>query len=953
MNKKTTHILLYNELNQQKIPSFAKMRRYLETGNFKSAEVKKVGDNLYRAKLDASNRLLFSIYRYRDEPCILVLECIHHHAYEKSRFLRHGAHVDDAKIPLITRPEEVANELAYLNPGAHAFHLLDKIISFDDSQAQVYAMQPPLIIIGSAGSGKTALTLEKMKQAPGDILYVTLSPYLVKNSRDIYYAHAYENEAQQVDFLSFQEYLESIRIPAGREVDFRIFHQWFQRQRSRGLDDAYKVFEEFKGVLTGSNATAAWLDRDAYLSLGVKQSIFSRHERECVYDLFEKYLELLRQQDLFDANIVSHEYQSLAMPTYDFIVVDEVQDLTNVQLSLILQSLRHDGEFMICGDSNQIVHPNFFSWANVKSFFYRQKDQHANHGRPRDLIRILSTNYRNSPQVTAIANSLLEIKNARFGSIDRESNYLVNSNGHNQGGAHLLKDSESIQIDMEKKTRQSTRFAVIVMKEEQKEAARKVFSTPLLFSVREAKGLEYENIILFNFVSAEASRFREIARGVSPEDLSGDLNYARPKDKTDKSLEAYKFHINSLYVAITRAVNNLYLIESESGHRLLHLMGMGQAGDTLDIARQDSNLDEWRREAHKLELQGKREQADEIRNSILKQRGVPWVVLKDEALEDLRHQAIDEKRKKSKLLLFEYALVHHNQVLLNQLIRAGFAPARNPDKGLDILKRKYFMPYESKNPVQVLRLADQYGVNFRNQFNHTPLMIAARYGNASLIGQLIGLGADTEQLNSNGMNAFQIALEQACSSSSFARRKLSDIHHLLSPADISVEVENRLIKINNHLMEFTMLNLMIAMFYHRLGDNIAGWYDAFGSHDFVKVLEAFPASLVPDRRKRRAYISSILAKNEIHREGPYNRKLFYRIKRGQYIINPGLSLRMGDTWRNIYDVLRLDLLAGTWKTDGNYYAETMNTRATENLKHFVSRVRALQAELAWTIHESP
>jgi len=918
------------------------MRRYLEAGDFKSAEVKKIGDHLYRAKLDASNRLLFSIYRYHNEPCILILECIHRHAYDKSRFLQHGASIDETKIPIIARPEEAEDELAYLNPAARTFHLLDKIICFDDSQAQVYAMQPPLIIIGSAGSGKTALTLEKMKQAPGDILYVTLSPYLVKNSRDVYYAHAYENEAQQVDFLSFQEYLESIRIPAGREINFHIFQQWFQRHRHRGLDDAYKVFEEFKGVLTGADSDASWLDRDAYISLGVKQSIFSRQEREWVYDLFEQYLELLRQQNLFDINIISHEYQSLVTSTYDFIVVDEVQDLTNVQLSLILQSLRHDGEFMICGDSNQIVHPNFFSWAKVKSFFYHQRDQHARQGRPHDLIRILSTNYRNSPQVTVIANRLLEIKNARFGSIDRESNYLVNSNGHNQGSAHLLKDAEPIRLDMEKKTRQSTRFAVIVMKEEQKAAARKVFSTPLLFSVREAKGLEYENIILFNFVSAEASRFREITRGVSPGDLTGDLSYARPRDKMDKSLEAYKFHINSLYVAITRAVNNLYMIESESGHRLLHLMGMGQAGDTLNMVEQDSNLDEWRQEAHKLELQGKQEQADEIRSRILKQQEVPWVVLKDEALEALRRQAIDEDCKKAKLPLFEYALVHHNQVLLNQLIQAGFAPARNPDKGLDILNRKYFIPYESRNPVQVLRLADQYGVDFRNQFNHTPLMTAARCGNAALIERLIELGADTDQMNSNGMNSFQIALERSCALPKFAHRKLADIYHLLSPADMSVEVDGHLIKINNHLMEFTMLNLMIAMFYRHVASHLWPRLGTFECGDFIKVLDAFPATAISERRKRRSYISSILAKNEVRRDGPYNRKLFYRVHRGQYIINPKLAVRTGGTWRNIYDLLRLDMLAGKWRAHGNAYADLVNKAAAPDLERFLSYIRDIQ-----------
>ena len=41
-----------------------------------------------------------------------------------------------------------------------------------------------------------------------------------------------------------------------------------------------------------------------------------------------------------------------------------------------------------------------------------------------------------------------------------------------------------------------------------------------------------------------------------------DLRYARAREKSDKSLEIYKFYINALYVAITRAVENLYLIEA-------------------------------------------------------------------------------------------------------------------------------------------------------------------------------------------------------------------------------------------------------------------------------------------------------------------------------------------------------------------------------------------------------
>ena len=101
------------------------------------------------------------------------------------------------------------------------------------------------------------------------------------------------------------------------------------------------------------------------------------------------------------------------------------------------------------------------------------------------------------------------------------------------------------------------------MHPDQKQAAKAHFQTPLIFSIQEAKGLEYDNIILYNFTSDDEERFREITRGVSVDDVSGtELTYSRARDKSDKSLEIYKFHINALYVAITRAVENLYVIES-------------------------------------------------------------------------------------------------------------------------------------------------------------------------------------------------------------------------------------------------------------------------------------------------------------------------------------------------------------------------------------------------------
>ncbi len=274
-------VLLYNELNPSKVPNFEKVEAFLEANDFRSAEVKKVGDNLYRAKLSRSDRLLFAIHSYKDEAYALILEHIAGHAYEKSRFLSTGASINEHKIPVVDSLAEVqARPLAFVNPRLPSFNLLDKIISFDEAQAEVYRLQPPLIIIGSAGSGKTALTLEKMKEWVGDILYVTRSPFLVHNSRNLYYAQGYENEDQNIDFLSFQEYLESIHVPQGRELSYREFAQWHSRHRvTKALRDPHQLFEEFKGVLTGPGTDSPYLSREEYLNLGIKQSIFSQDSR--------------------------------------------------------------------------------------------------------------------------------------------------------------------------------------------------------------------------------------------------------------------------------------------------------------------------------------------------------------------------------------------------------------------------------------------------------------------------------------------------------------------------------------------------------------------------------------------------------------------------------------------------------------------------------------------------
>ena len=125
----------------------------------------------------------------------------------------------------LRRPPAAGSNLRWLPPKAADFELLDKPIVFDEAQEAVWRRKVPLVVVGSAGSGKTAVTLAKMRAAAGDVLYVTLSAYLAQTARRLYGAHGYENPSQEVVFMSFREFVEFDRRSRGRGGPLRRFLQ--------------------------------------------------------------------------------------------------------------------------------------------------------------------------------------------------------------------------------------------------------------------------------------------------------------------------------------------------------------------------------------------------------------------------------------------------------------------------------------------------------------------------------------------------------------------------------------------------------------------------------------------------------------------------------------------------------------------------------------------------------
>jgi len=893
-------ILHLNDLNIKVVEkTFSKTLKYLQEGDFKSADVRKMASTgYYRARLDIRDRLLFTMVSYENQKYLLLLEVIKNHDYQNSRFLQ-GANIpDEDKFVAIASPNDIEtthNDLIYLNEKSKKIHLLNKFMSFDKIQDDIFSLFPPLIIVGSAGSGKTALILEKLKDLHGDVAYISLSDFLVENASKIYYSNGFNNDKQDVEFMSLHQYLCTWDKPSGKEVNFKHFEGWFNRHiQTVKINEPYRVFEEFKGVITGSPIETGYLSKKEYIDLGIKQSIFSTDERERLYPLFLKYLDWLKESNLYDSNVLCFDYLQKIKPRYDYIVVDEVQDITNIQLKAILQSLKYPNHFILTGDSNQIVHPNFFSWSKVKSFFYKSSDNSS-------PIKILQTNYRNSLEVVEIGNKLLKIKNTRFGSIDRESNYLIGTVSKNKGEVMLYADDEKKKNELNRRTQNSTQYAIIVPSNEHKAEARKNFKTPLIFSVQEAKGLEYDNVILLNFISNNEAEFREIIKGVTPADLlKEELHYNRSGDKTDKDAEIYKFYINSFYVAITRAVKNIYVFEKQAKHPAMKLLQMQESVEEIKVKESKSTADEWLAEAKRLEEQGKHEQAEQIRAKYL-----GYEYISAEQLEIIKSLALDPAKKEQEVKrerkqLFQYAVAHQRYDWVEDLSKLQFQRAILLMKELRQDRKEYTKSIRLNKKGETMRYVNKYGVDFAESENGANgLMIALEHGQIDMMNEFLKLGTDIKFKDNKGRTAIDYLITQFFKNNkkTEAMLLLKKYWKLLIPNKIDFEVSNKQLQTNSHSMLFFLMVFMRAMqeIHYRKAIYKKGTPDerrigVFSMDNFDEYLNQFPDEILPVYRKKRSYINSVLSSNEWSREDFSNCKMaFIRAERGIYTINTELK----------------------------------------------------------------
>ncbi|XP_035540340.1 uncharacterized protein LOC108992280 isoform X2 [Juglans regia] len=401
--------------------------------------------------------------------------------------------------------------------------------------------------------------------------------------------------------------------------------------------DSSRVFTEIISHIKGGPQAVeegdGKLSRDDYLLLSNSRvSSLSRQEREIIYELFQNYEKMKKKNGEFDlADLVIDLHRRLRIGSYngdkiDFVYIDEVQDLTLSQIALFKYICKNVEEgFVFSGDTAQTISRGIdFRFQDIRSLFYKKfllESKSSGHNKREEKgimsnIFHLSQNFRTHDGVLKLAHSVIELLYHFFPqSID----VLEPENSLVYGEAPILLESgsnENAIITIFGNNGNSGASIVgfgaeqvILVRDDsaRKEVAKYVGKQALVLTIVECKGLEFQDVLLYNFFGSSPleNKWRVIYEYMKEYDL---LDSTSPSTFSTKH-NVLCSELKQLYVAVTRTRQRLWICESTEEFckpmfeywKKKCLVQVRQLDDSLAQAMQvASSSEEWRSRGMKL-----------------------------------------------------------------------------------------------------------------------------------------------------------------------------------------------------------------------------------------------------------------------------------------------------------------------------------------------------------------
>lgn len=421
----------------------------------------------------------------------------------------------------------------------------------------------------------------------------------------------------------------------GEIVDFYNFEvkYWPRFPKSLTKDSSVNlVFAEIMGVIKGSASSAqslAPLRRKEYLARSCRMAptFAMEAERSRVYDLFELYETLkVRRGDMDYVDRVVRVLRAVRGDSslmkefrskFEEVYIDEVQDQRCLDIELLLSFVKDPRGFHFAGDTAQAISQDAtFKFSDIKGMFFHHFAAVSISTRQHDLARpelfTLSKNYRSHQGILSLASLVMGMIWQGFPeTVDKLEPEIGSLGGpkpvlfigvdasilrsSNVGHATLLAGTADFGAEQ----------AILVRDTIMKRALQNhIGEVALIFTILESKGMEFDDVILWNFFTDCPDQ-----AGVRSLDaLKNDPAKFDPKKHGGMCSE-----LKNLYVAVTRARSQLFIVEGsettaatvlkllahDSSKPLIEATHPGQEDFAmkLDLLRPASSVDPvgWRR----------------------------------------------------------------------------------------------------------------------------------------------------------------------------------------------------------------------------------------------------------------------------------------------------------------------------------------------------------------------
>lgn len=263
------------------------------------------------------------------------------------------------------------------------------------------------------------------------------------------------------------------------------------------------------------------------------------------------------------------------LPRYTAVVCDEAQDFTRLELQLLMRlsifsgyDLRqqpvHGLPFAFAGDPFQTLNPTGFRWSSIRATFFDEVIRSLDPDGRLDLgmnYQDLTYNYRSTPPIVQVTNFVQLCRHVLFDLPELKPQKSWKKGDFPEPVKFILDDN--IQPHQFCDNVESTNIILPCEKGQEASYIKKDDILSQLFpnieqdpptnvySPIEAKGLEFKRVVLYKFGDACPEKVWDLVT-----------------QPTDYPVE-FEYFFNKLYVAVTRAMERLFVVDTKKGDQRL------------------------------------------------------------------------------------------------------------------------------------------------------------------------------------------------------------------------------------------------------------------------------------------------------------------------------------------------------------------------------------------------